>query len=93
MYEAWLKTQHNYKIKALCSDQGGEYLGSEFSAYLKRVGTIQKITTHDTPEYNGISECLNWMIITKVCAMLHDSNLPKFLWGEATKHTVYLKNC
>ena len=59
MYEAWLKTQHNYKIKALCSDQGGEYLGSEFSAYLKRVGTIQKITTHDTPEYNGISECLN----------------------------------
>ena len=25
--------------------------------------------------------------------MLHDSQLPKFLWGEATKHAVYLKNC
>ena len=24
--------------------------------------------------------------------MLHDSQLPKFLWGEATKHVVYLKN-
>jgi hypothetical protein len=24
--------------------------------------------------------------------MLHDSQLPKFLWGEATKHAVYLKN-
>jgi hypothetical protein len=23
--------------------------------------------------------------------MLHDSQLPKFLWGEATKHAVYLK--
>jgi len=25
--------------------------------------------------------------------MLHDSGLPKFLWAEATAHTVYLKNC
>ena len=24
--------------------------------------------------------------------MLHDSQLPKFLWAEATKHVVYLKN-
>ena len=24
--------------------------------------------------------------------MLHDSELPKFLWGEAAKHAVYLKN-
>jgi hypothetical protein len=28
----------------------------------------------------------------KVRAKLHDSQLPKVLWGEATKHTVYLKN-
>ena len=25
--------------------------------------------------------------------MLHDSQLPKFLWGETTKHAVYLRNC
>ncbi len=24
--------------------------------------------------------------------MLHSSGLPKFLWGEAIKHAVYLKN-
>jgi hypothetical protein len=24
--------------------------------------------------------------------MLHASQLPKFLWGEAVKHTVYLKS-
>ena len=28
----------------------------------------------------------------KVRAMLHDSQLPKFLWGEALNHAVYLKN-
>src|SRR6202522_3225275 len=84
-YEAWMKTQHNHPIKALRSDRGGEYLGADFSAHLKKAGTIRKLTTHDTPEYNGVSERLNQTIITKVRAMLHDSQLPKFLWGEATK--------
>ena len=35
VYEAWLKTQHGRQIKALCSDRGGEYLDSKFSAHLK----------------------------------------------------------
>jgi hypothetical protein len=55
-HEAWLKTQHGYHIKALCLDRGGEYLDRDFSAHLKKAGTIHKITTHDTPEYNGVSE-------------------------------------
>ena len=55
-YEAWLKTQHNHHIKSLCPDRGGEYLDADFSAHLKKAGTIQKLTTHDTPEYNGVSE-------------------------------------
>jgi hypothetical protein len=33
------------------------------------------------------------MLFEKVCTMLHSSGLPKFLWGEAVKHAVYLKNC
>ena len=28
----------------------------------------------------------------KARAMLHDSDLPKFLWAEAAAHAVYLKN-
>jgi hypothetical protein len=32
------------------------------------------------------------MLLEKVRAMLHASGLPKFLWGEAVKHAVYLKN-
>src|ERR1700678_69235 len=87
-----MKTQHNHPIKALRSERGGEYLEADFSAYLKKAGTIQKLTTHNTPEYNGVSERLNRTIITKVRAMLHDSQLLKFLWGEATMHAVYLKN-
>jgi transposase InsO family protein len=93
VYEAWMKTQHKVQIKTLRSDRGGEYLNQEFSDHLRKAGTTRKLTVHDTPEYNGVAERLNRTILNKVRAMLHDSDLPKFLWGEATKHAVYLKNC
>ena len=79
-------------MKCLHSDRGGEYLSDEFSAYLKAAGTTRKLTVHDTPEHNGVSERLNRTIMEKVRAMLHDSGLPKFLWAEAVAHAVYLKN-
>ena len=82
-YEAWLSNQYNTKVKTLRSDQGGEYLSVEFSAHLKKAGTIRKLTVHDTPEHNGVAERLNRTLLEKVRAMLHESDLPKFLWAEA----------
>ena len=58
-YESWLKTQHGAAIKRLRSDRGGEYLSDEFSCHLKCNGTEWKLTTHDTPEHNGVAEQLN----------------------------------
>ena len=49
-------------------------------------------TVHDTPKHNGVAEWLNWTLLEWVQAMLHASQLPKFLWGEAVKHAVWLKN-
>ena len=92
VYKAWLSTQYDAKIKCLHSDQGGEYLSNDFSAYLRKKGTVRKLTIHDTPEHNGVAEHLNRTIMEKVQAMLHDSDLPKFLWAEAAAHAVYLKN-
>ena len=91
-YEGWLSNQHNARIKSLRTDRGGEYLSDEFSAHLKKAGTVRRLTVHDTPEHNGVAERLNRTILEKVRAMLHDSDLPKFLWAEATAHAVYLKN-
>src|ERR1700678_315773 len=91
-YEAWLSNQFEAKIKSLRSDRGGEYLSVEFSAHLKKVGTVRRLTAHDTPEHNGVAERLNRTLLEKVRPMLHESDLPKFLWAEATAHAVYLKN-
>ena len=85
-------TQQNTKIKCLLTDRGGEYLSDEFSEHLKLAGTIRKLTVHDTPEHNGVSECLNHILMEKLRVMLDASGLPKFLWAEAVVHAVYLKN-
>jgi len=67
-FKAWLKTQHNAQIRMLRSDRGGEYLSGEFSAHLKKVETICQLIVHNTPEYNGVSEQLNWTLLEKVHA-------------------------
>ena len=92
-FEAWADTQHGAKIKRLRSDRGGEYLSTEFSNHLKSKGTERRLTMHDTPEHNGVAESLNRRLLERVRAMLHHSGLPRFLWGEAILHAVWLKNC
>ena len=79
-------------IKILHTDRGGEFLSNEFDDHLAKAGTVRNLTVHDTPEHNGVAERLNRTLLEKVRAMLHASGLPKFLWGEAIKHAVYLKN-
>lgn len=44
------------------------------------------------PEQSGVAERKNQSIEESVRAMLHDQDLPKFLWGEATKNVVYIQN-
>ena len=92
-YEAEVKTQRKASIKTLHSDRGGEYTGKEFVVHLKKQGTRQKLTVHDTPEHKGVAERLNHTILEKIRAMLHASGQPRFLWGEAAHHAVWLKNC
>jgi transposase InsO family protein len=91
-FEAWVDTQHHTKIKWLRSDRGGEFLSTEFTNHLKSRGTERRLTTHDTPEHNGVAESLNRRVLERVWAVLHHSSLPKFLWGEAVLHAVWLKN-
>ena len=71
-FKAWAKTQHNINIKCLHSDRGGEYLSSEFRDHIKSQGTEHCLTTHDTPEHNGVVESLNRRLLEHTHAMLHN---------------------
>ena len=91
-YEAWCMTHLGVTIKVLHSNQGGEYLDKGWILYLKSRGTEQKLTVHDTPAHNGVAECCNQTIVEQIHTLLHASSLPKFLWGEAVRHVVWLMN-
>jgi hypothetical protein len=92
-FKAWSANQLEAPIHVLHSDRGGEYLGKEFSVYLKSKGTMQKLTVHHTPQHNGVTEWRNRTIVEHIRALLHASGLPKNLWGEAARHVVWLMNC
>ena len=79
-------------IKVLRSDRGGEYLSTAFNQHLANAGTARKLTTHDTPQLNGIAEQLNRTLLERICAFTHMSGLPKSLWGEALRQATWLKN-
>jgi len=91
-FSAWAETQHGSHIKRLRSDRGGEYTSNAFTQFLQEQGTERRLTTHDTPEHNGVAESLNRRLLERVRAILHHSDLPKNLWGEAIMFAVWLKN-
>jgi len=88
----WARTQHGAQIKRLRSDRGGEYTGNNFTAFLQSQGTERRLTTHDTPQHNGVAESLNRRLLERVRAVLYYSKLPKNLWGEAIHFITWLKN-
>jgi hypothetical protein len=92
-FKAWAITQqHCNSIKVLRSDRGGEYLSNDFDKHLVAAGTARCLTTHDTPQLNGIAERLNQTLLEHVHALRHKAGLPKMLWGEALCHVTWLKN-
>jgi hypothetical protein len=91
-FSVWADTQHGTRIKWLRSDCGSEYTGSTFTQFLQEQGTECRLTTHNTPEHNGVVESLNCRLLEWVHAILHHFELPKSLWGEAIMFAIWLKN-
>jgi len=76
-WKAIIEKSSGLKVKALWSDNGGEYTSSEFVTYLTQEGIKQELTIPHTPQQNGKAERLNRTLIEGVCTMLVDSKLPQ----------------
>jgi hypothetical protein len=91
-YKNKVEKQTGSKIKRLRSDNGGEFLGKEFTTYLKSEGITHELTNVYSPEQNGIAERLNRTINDKVRCMLGNSGLPKAFWVEAVRTANFVRN-
>ena len=79
-------------MKILRSDNGGEFTSSEFNEYCKEVGIKRDLTIPYNPKQNGVVERKNISIMEVVKAMIHDQDIPMYLWAEETRTTVYVHN-
>ena len=73
-------------------DNGGEFTGSDFKNLCIEVGIKRELTIPYTPQQNGIAERKNRSIMEAVRAMLHDQDLPMYLWVEAPRTTLYVQD-
>jgi len=91
-FTTWAHTQHGVRIKCLRSDCSREYTSGAFTQFLREQGMERRLTTHDMPQHNGVTESLNHRLVERVRALLHQSGLPPTLWAEALHFVVWVKN-
>lgn len=91
-FEALVENQTGRKIKALRSDNGGEYINSSFEKYFKKNGIKHMTSVPYTPEQNGVAERANRKLVEKAKCMLFDADLHVSYWAEAVNMAAYILN-
>ncbi len=91
-FKALVEKESGKKVKALQSDNGGEYVSNEFKNFCVVEGIKRELTTPHNPQQNGVSKRKNRSIVGEIRAMLHDQGLPLHLWVEACNTVVYVHN-
>lgn len=87
-----VQTQFGHRIKALHSDNGGEYVNNSMSTYLASRGIEHHTIAPHRHEMNGIAERANRSAGNSVRAMLIAARLPQSYWAEAYYYWAYVHN-
>ena len=80
------------RLKAIRTDNGGEFTSGEFEAHLQAEGVHHEVTISKNPEQNGVAECMNRTLVETDRSMLSHANLTHRFWGEALSTAAYLWN-
>ena len=88
-FVSFAQTQFNTKVKAIRSDNGTEFLMSDF--YLSH-GIIHQTSCPETPQQNGRVERKHQHVLNVARALLFQSNLPKRFWSYSVIHAIFLIN-
>ena len=80
------------KIKALRSDNGGEYIKREFQYLCASEGTQMQHSVPYTPQYNGVAKRKNRSLKEMATCLLEPRDLPPYMWVEAMNCASYIHN-
>ncbi|CAI7892042.1 unnamed protein product [Closterium sp. NIES-54] len=82
----FVEKQAECVVKRIRTDQGGEFLGAEMMAWLKKKSIQRELTTAYTPLSNGVAEQANWTILKIARALLIESGVGNSTWLHAVSH-------
>jgi len=84
--------QVEWQLKEFQSDNRGEYISSDFEAYLKSEGVVHRTSTAYMPQQNGKAERSIHTVLEHAISMLCTANLSDAFWQDAVKTAVHLIN-
>ncbi|KAJ0466897.1 putative RNA-directed DNA polymerase [Helianthus annuus] len=87
-----IENDFSKKVKALRTDNGGEFTSHVLGDFCKHKGITRQFTAPYTPQQNGVVERRNRTILGTTRSMLKAKWLPQIFWGEAVHHSIYLLN-
>ncbi|CAI7756865.1 unnamed protein product [Closterium sp. NIES-53] len=91
----WLpmvERQQDRLVKAIRTDQGGEFMSKEFSLWLKKNGIRHSLTMPYSPVMNGIAERANRTVTETAHGLLIEAGLPNYFWPDAVRSACVAKN-
>ncbi|POM63483.1 Putative retroelement [Phytophthora palmivora] len=92
IFKAALENAMGQRIKRLRPDNGGEYTGRQFEAYLNNSGIKHEKTVPYTPQQNGLAERMNRSLVEMARCMLYHESVDKKWWAEAVNTAAWIIN-
>ena len=83
---------YGFSLSELLTDNGGEYIGSDFEEFCIDSAVVHKTTSPYTPEENSTTEVYWRTLMQMVRSFLKASVLPSNLWPFAAKHANFVLN-
>ncbi|POM60976.1 Rve domain containing hypothetical protein [Phytophthora palmivora] len=74
------------------SDGGGEFVNTELETFCGGLGIETRSSNPYSPQENALVERGNQTVMRQVRSMLHATQMPISLWGEAFLHAIYTLN-
>ncbi|CAI7898940.1 unnamed protein product [Closterium sp. NIES-53] len=84
--------ESGHKVKVIRTDNGGEFIGADFEAVLKKKGIQHQLTVPYNPHQNGAAERFNRTLQEGARILLGCAGLPDPFWVTALRQVALVKN-
>ncbi|CAI7815549.1 unnamed protein product [Closterium sp. NIES-53] len=84
--------ESGHKVKVIRTDNGGEFIGADFEAVLKKKGIQHQLTVPYNPQQNGVAERFNRTLHEGARTLLGRAGLPDPFWVTALRQVALVKN-